>query len=65
MNRPVLRPDEKRIFDVIADVSEEWSNKPRSEERAGAKVALGAVLGRLGWLTLYLDEAERREKRNR
>ena len=62
MNRPTLNPDEKRIFDVIAEVDWEWSTKNRSQERTGAKVAIGSILGRLGWLTLGLDESERRAR---
>ena len=37
MNRPTLNADEKRIFDAIADVDEEWSTKPRCAEKAGAQ----------------------------
>jgi hypothetical protein len=55
MNRPTLNPDEKRIFDVIADVMWDWSQKPRSVERVGAMVAIGSILGRLEWQTLGLD----------
>lgn len=62
MNRPTLNADEKRIFDVIADVDEEWSTRPRCKEKAGAKVAIGSIWHRLGWTLLGLDESERRAK---
>ena len=44
MNRPTLNLDEQLIFDVIADVMWDWSQKPRSAERAGAMVAIGSIL---------------------
>ena len=62
MNRPTLNPDEKRIFDVIAEVDDEWSTKPRCAEKAGAKAAIGAIRNRLGWTLLGLDENERRAR---
>ena len=62
MNRPTLKPDEARIFNVIADVMWDWSQKGRSAERAGAMVAMGSILGRLGWQTLGLDETDRRAR---
>ena len=52
MTRPTLTSDEKRIFDAIADVDDEWSTKPRCREKAGAKAAIGSIWHRLGW-TLY------------
>ena len=62
MNRPTLNPDEKRLFDVIADVDDEWSQKPRCAEKAGAKAAIGSIWSRLGWTLLGLDENERRAR---
>ena len=62
MNRPALNPDEARLLNVIADVMWDWSQKPRSPERAGAMVAMGSILGRLGWQTLGLDETDRRAR---
>lgn len=62
MNRPTLKADEKRIFDVIADVDDEWSRKPRCAEKAGAKAAIGSIRHRLGWNLLGLDENERRSR---
>jgi hypothetical protein len=62
MNRPTLNPDEKRIFDAIADVDDEWSTKPRCREKAGAKAAIGSIWHRLGWTLLGLDENERRAR---
>ncbi len=62
MNRPTLTPDEKRIFDAIAEVDEEWSTKPRCAEKAGAKAAIGSIWHRLGWTLLGLDENEKRAR---
>lgn len=60
MNRPTLNPDEKRVFDVIADVPDEWSTKPRCAEKAGANAAIGTIWHRLGWSLLGLDENDKR-----
>ena len=62
MNRPTLTTDEKRIFDAIAEVDDEWSTKPKCREKAGAKAAVGAIWHRLGWMLLGLDESERRAR---
>jgi hypothetical protein len=58
-DRP-LSPDEQRVFDAMAAVDDEWSVKPRSAERAGAKAAIGAIWSRLGWLTRGVNESHRR-----
>ena len=63
MRRPPLFADEKKILDVTRlQCSGIGRQKPRSQERAGAQAAIGAVWNRLGWTMRGLDELERLAK---
>ena len=62
MTRPPLSADEKKILDVTVAVFWDWAQRPRSQERAGAQAAIGAVWNRLGWTMRGLDELKRLAK---
>jgi hypothetical protein len=58
--RASLSPDELRVLDAMLDIEEEWSQRPRGAERAGALAAIGGIWTRLGWLTIGVNASQER-----